>query len=54
VTHLLGHLPKQGEQVKIGDYIVTVSQSDGRRVNQLHFEKLSSDTAVTVPASGKA
>src|SRR5207253_5174097 len=30
VTHLLGHLPKQGEQVKIGDYIVTVSQSDGQ------------------------
>src|SRR6267143_3167845 len=40
VTHLLGHLHKQGEQVKIGDYIVTVSQSDGRRVNQLHFKKL--------------
>jgi magnesium and cobalt exporter, CNNM family len=54
VTHLLGHLPKQGEEVKIGDYIVTVSQSDGRRVNQLHFKKLSSDTAATVPASGKA
>src|SRR5947199_5584417 len=53
VTHLLGHLPKQGEQVKIGDYIVTVSQSDGRRVNQLHFKKLSGNTAATVPASGK-
>jgi CBS domain containing-hemolysin-like protein len=53
VTHLLGHLPKQGEQVKIDNYVVTVSQSDGRRVNQLHFKKLSS-TAATVPASGKA
>src|SRR5207247_8894959 len=31
VTHLLGHLPKQGEQVKIGDYIVTVSTSYVRR-----------------------
>src|SRR6267378_3293973 len=40
VTHLLGHLPKQGEQVKIDNYLVTVSQSDGRRVNQLHFKKL--------------
>ena len=40
VTHLLGHLPKQGEQVKIGNYLVTVSQTDGRRVNQLHFKKL--------------
>src|SRR5215510_5634672 len=54
VTHLLGHLPKQGEQVNIDGYLVTVSQSDGRRVNQLHFKKLSGNTAVTVPASGKA
>src|SRR5881398_1249652 len=53
VTQLLGHLPKQGEQVKIDNYIVTVSQSDGRRVNQLHFKKLSGNTAATVPASGK-
>jgi len=54
VTHLLGHLPKQGEQVKIDNYLVTVSQSDGRRVNQLHFKKLSGNTAATVPAPGKA
>ena len=27
VTHLLGHLPKTGEQVKIDDYLVTVSAS---------------------------
>src|SRR5213082_2262372 len=53
VTHLLGHLPKQGEQVKIDNYLVTVSQSDGRRVNQLHFKKLSSTAPATVPASGK-
>jgi len=54
VTHLLGHLPKQGEQVKIDNYLVTVSQSDGRRVNQLHFKKSSSSAPATVPASGKA
>src|SRR5215475_4421314 len=54
VTHLLGHLPKQGEQVKIDSYLVTVSQSDGRRVNQLHFKNLSSKTPAPVPASGKA
>src|SRR5437016_13795288 len=41
VTHLLGHLPKQGEQVKIGNYLVTVSQTEDRRVNQPHFKKLS-------------
>ena len=41
VTHLLGHLPKEGEQVPIEDYIVTVSQTDGRRVGQLHFKKMA-------------
>ena len=39
VTHLLGHLPKEGDQVQIEDYAVTVSQTDGRRVGQLHFRK---------------
>jgi CBS domain containing-hemolysin-like protein len=47
VTHLLGHLPKQGEQVRIDNYLVTVSQSDGRRVKQLHFKKLSTPAAAT-------
>ena len=41
VTHLLGHLPKQGEEVKIDNYCVTVTQSDTRRIRQLHFRKLS-------------
>ena len=45
VTHLLGHLPKQGEQVKIDNYLVTVSQTDARRVRQLHFKKLSDASA---------
>ena len=43
VTHLLGHLPKTGEQVPIEDYVVTVSQTDGRRVGQLHFKKMADD-----------
>ena len=51
VTHLLGHLPKQGEQVKIDNYLVTVSQTDGRRINQLHFRKLSdSPASASTPA----
>ena len=41
VTHLLGHLPKTGDQVKIDNYMVTVSQADDRRVKQLHFRKLT-------------
>ena len=39
VTHLLGHLPKQGEQVQIENYLVTISETDGRRVGKLHFRK---------------
>ena len=45
VTHLLGHLPKQGEQVRIGDYAVTISQTDGRRVGLLHFRKEKPEAA---------
>jgi CBS domain containing-hemolysin-like protein len=45
VTHLLGHLPKQGEHVQIGNYLVTISQSDGRSVQQLHFRKLDEAAA---------
>jgi CBS domain containing-hemolysin-like protein len=50
VTHLLGHLPKTGEQVKIDNYLVTVSEADNRRVKQLHFKKLS-DAAATATSS---
>ncbi|MDP9254911.1 MAG: hemolysin family protein [Verrucomicrobiota bacterium] len=45
VTHLLGHLPKQGEQVQIENYLVTISQTDGRRVGQLHFRKMKNEEA---------
>jgi CBS domain containing-hemolysin-like protein len=41
VTHLLGHLPKQGERVQIEDFEVTITQTDGRRVGQLHFKRVS-------------
>lgn len=39
VTHLLGHLPKQGEKVRIEDFEVTITHADGRRVGQLHFSR---------------
>src|SRR5215213_5320144 len=53
VTHLLGHLPKQGEQVQIENYLVTITKTDGRRVEELHFRK-QSDSASPPPktASG--
>ena len=44
VTHLLGHLPRQGEQVQIENYLVTIAKTDGRRVEQLHFRKLDHGT----------
>jgi magnesium and cobalt exporter, CNNM family len=50
VTHVLGHLPKAGEQVKIDNYLVTVSQADARRVKQLNFKTLN-DASATIPAS---
>lgn len=51
VTHLLGHLPKEGEQVRIENYIATIVQTDGRRVGQLHFRKAEepSDVPATKP-----
>lgn len=54
VTHLLGHLPKQGEQVKIEDYVVTVSQSDSRRVKQLNFRRLNEAAQPHEAGAGKA
>ena len=37
VTHVLGHLPRQGEQAQVGDYLVTVLETDGRRIGKLRF-----------------
>ncbi len=39
VTHVLGHLPRQGEQAQVGDYLVTVLETDGRRIGKLRFER---------------
>jgi CBS domain containing-hemolysin-like protein len=54
VTHLLGHLPKQGEQVRIDNYLVTISQTDGRRVGQLHFRKLNDAEVQRAPKTTDA
>ena len=39
VTQMLGHLPVLGESVKIGDYVVTVTETDGRRILMLNFKR---------------
>ena len=44
VTHLLGHLPRAGEQVRIDGYLVIVTKADGRRVDELHFKKLPAES----------
>jgi CBS domain containing-hemolysin-like protein len=46
VTHLLGHLPKQGERVRVEDYEVTITQTDGRKVGQLHFKRSAAPARV--------
>ncbi len=54
VTHLLGHLPRQGEQVQIEDYLVTITKTDGRRVEELHFRKLPDHSARGASAKSDA
>ncbi len=54
VTHLLGHLPKHGEQVRIENYLVTITKTDGRRVEELHFQKLSSEAQAQEKAQSDA
>ena len=45
VTQLIGHLPHEGEQARVGDYLVTVTKTDGRRIDQLHFTRSPVDAA---------
>ena len=45
VTQLLGHLPQRGEKVVIGDYVVTVAATDGRRVLKVHFKRQAAPPA---------
>ncbi len=54
VTHLLGHLPKQGEQVQIENYCVTIAKTDGRRVEQLHFRRVGEGGAAEQSAKSGA
>ncbi len=54
VTHLLGHLPKQGEQVQIENYCVTIAKTDGRRVEQLHFRRVGDGGAAEQSAKSGA
>jgi CBS domain containing-hemolysin-like protein len=43
ITHLTGHLPAVGEQVKIPPFQVTVTKADDRRVLEVRFQRLKND-----------
>ena len=45
VTHLIGHLPKQGEQTRIDEYVVTVAKADSRRIVEVHFKRAATKKA---------
>lgn len=39
IVNLFGHIPRAGEHVRVGDYLATVLQSDGRRIGAVKFQK---------------
>lgn len=39
VTAILGHIPCKGENIRVGNYLATVTSTDGRRVLRIHFKK---------------
>jgi len=39
VTAQIGHLPHVGEQTRIEAYVVTIKETDGRRVGKVHFKR---------------
>lgn len=46
ITQQLGHLPVRGERIEIGDYVATVTETDGRRILLVNFKK-------SIPPVGK-
>jgi CBS domain containing-hemolysin-like protein len=46
ITHLLGHLPHEGETVRVGDYRATVTKCDGRRVRRVKFQRSATGAAL--------
>ena len=38
ITDCLGHMPELNESIRIRDYIITVTGTDGRRVTQTRIE----------------
>lgn len=47
VSHAFGHLPKRGEQIKIGKYEFEVLQADSRRIGLLQLKIVTPDVATS-------
>lgn len=52
ITQRLGHLPEAGEAVLIEMFEAKVTSSDGRRVGQVHFRRLSEEERKDVVVEG--
>ena len=50
ITRELGHIPELGETLEIMGYEARVTNTDGRRVGQVHFLKLDAETSEEVTA----
>jgi CBS domain containing-hemolysin-like protein len=49
ITQLLGHLPARGESVRLGGYVATVTEADGRRILLVNFKKTILPPEATLP-----
>lgn len=47
ITDCLGHMPELNEHIRIRDYIITVTGTDGRRVTQTRIELMPIDEITT-------
>jgi len=47
ITRELGHIPEPGETLTVLDYEVKVTNTDGRRVGQVHFRKMKGEGLIS-------
>jgi CBS domain containing-hemolysin-like protein len=52
ITQQLGHLPEAGESVIVEMFEAKVTSSDGRRVGQVHFRRMSEEERAGEPGEG--
>ncbi|MEM7144012.1 MAG: hemolysin family protein, partial [Verrucomicrobiota bacterium] len=52
ITHLLGHLPEEGEAVRIDGYVATITKTDGKRVVQIRFTAVPEEGEVEGEEAG--